>query len=72
MSELPTPEQMNALLAADLIEVRAAWGKRREAESQLSRLAKYRTMTPGMKDDQKRWLKQLVSANAVIDRILGA
>ncbi|ATS92262.1 hypothetical protein [Stenotrophomonas phage DLP4] len=72
MSELPTQGQINDLKAGQLDEVRAAWGKRREAESQLSRLAKYKSMSPGMKDDQKRWLKQLVSANAVIDRILGA
>ncbi|UGL62797.1 hypothetical protein [Xanthomonas phage FMYAK-P1] len=69
---MPTKEQMDALLADQLREVRAAWARRREAESQLSRLAKYRTLSPGMKDDQKRWLKQLMSANAVIDRILGA
>ncbi|UYA98825.1 hypothetical protein P9A53_gp81 [Xanthomonas phage vB_Xar_IVIA-DoCa6] len=70
--ETPTQGQINDLKAGQLDEVRVAWAKRREAESQLARLAKYRTLTPGMKDDQKRWLKQLVSANAVIDRILGA
>ncbi|CAA2409938.1 hypothetical protein JTY56_gp80 [Xanthomonas phage Bosa] len=72
MSELPTQGQINDLKAGQLDEVRAAWGLRLAAESQLSRLAKYKSMSPGMKDDQKRWLKQLVSANAVIDRILGA
>ncbi|UGL62864.1 hypothetical protein [Xanthomonas phage MET13-T1] len=70
--EAPTKEQTDALLADQLREVRVAWARRREAESQLSRLAKYRTLSPGMKDDQKRWLKQLMSANTVIDRILGA
>lgn len=72
MSELPTQGQINDLKAGQLDEVRIAWKDRRTAESQLARLAKYKNLTPGMKDDHKRWLKLLMSANSTIDRILGA
>lgn len=56
----------------DLAEARRAWRAKREAEHQLSRLARYTRMTPGMKDDRNRWSKQAHEAGEVLARILGA
>ena len=56
----------------DLAEARRAWRAKREAESQLARLARYTRLTPGMKDDRNRWSKQAYEAEQILTRILGA
>lgn len=56
----------------DLAEARRAWRAKREAESQLSRLARYARLTPGMKDDRNRHSARLHEAEATLARILGA
>ena len=72
MSELPTQGQINDLKAGQLDEARTAWRNKREADSQLTRLAKYKTLTPGMKDDRAKWIKRLTAAQETLARILGA
>lgn len=57
---------------ASLAEARRAWRAKREAESQLARLARYARLTPGMKDDRNRWSKQAHEAEQTLARILGA
>lgn len=55
-----------------LQEARRAWAQLNQARSQLSRLARYARLTPGMKDDRSRWSKQASEAEATIARILGS
>lgn len=54
-----------------LAEARRAWRAKREAESQLARLARYARMTPGMRDDRARWSARLGEAERTLARILG-
>lgn len=68
-----TPEEFWALLdlADDLEAARKAWRQKVEAEHQLARLRGYARLTPGMKDDQRRWSRQLHEATTTLARILG-
>lgn len=71
MSELPTEDQINALMAMQLREAQRAYRARRQADIQLTRLAKYAKLTPAMKTDRGYWLKQHADAQTTLDRILG-
>ena len=58
--------------AADaLARARKAWAEKLTAESQLSRLAGFRSLSPGMKDDRNRWLRRLSEADATLRSVLG-
>lgn len=54
-----------------LDEVRQALRDKATAESQLARLRGYARLTPGMKDDQRRWCASLSAAEATLRRVLG-
>ena len=61
-----------AAVAEDLLaSARAAWRTKQEAEANLARLRRYRSQTPGMRDDADRALKRLVAADATLARVLG-
>lgn len=67
-------EDLNAQVhdhAEMLMNVRKAWNDKSTAEAQLARLRGYARLTPGMKDDQKRWAKALATAEATLSRVLG-
>lgn len=54
-----------------LRHARKAWADKNAADFHLSRLAKYSRLTPGMKDDQRRWSGLHREATATLNRILG-
>lgn len=58
-------------MAEGLLQVRDAMRQKQQAESQLARLRGYARLTPGMKDDQRRWLTQLCNAEAAIATAFG-
>ena len=55
-----------------LYHARKAWADKNAADFHLSRLAKYSRLTPGMKDDERRWSSLQREASATLNRILGA
>ncbi|GAB3388271.1 hypothetical protein [Lysobacter fragariae] len=55
-----------------LAQARSAWIEKGAAEATLSRLARYRGHTPGMKYDAARASDRLSQANETLRRILGA
>lgn len=61
-----------ALTAAELLtHAREAWRLKKSAESQLSRLRKYRRQTTAMKRDGTRYAETIETANRTLDRVLG-
>lgn len=67
IAELTELVQAKALLD----EARKAYRQRLQANTQLTRLAKYAKLTPAMRADRGHWLKQHADAQATLDRILG-
>jgi hypothetical protein len=67
---------MSGLCIADKADrfdaARAAFHQVERAESELRRLAKYRRLTPAMKDDRQRWLDRLSEAGVVLADALKA
>ena len=64
-------DQLTADLMRDLESARKAWATKATAESQLARLRGYARLTPGMKDDQRRWSGLLSESEATLRRVLG-
>lgn len=69
---------MNAVVAlpqADagdaLAEAQQAWAERNRAQTELSRLRRYRGTTDGMKIDRAKWQTRLSLAEATLQRVLG-
>lgn len=54
-----------------LADARKAWADKLNAEAQLSRLRHYARMTPGMKDDHRRYSDTLHKASTTLARVLG-
>lgn len=53
-----------------LVRARNAWGQMLDAESQLSRLASYKHLSAGMKEDRRRWMRQFADARATLTGVL--
>ena len=66
-STAQAPDHSAALLA----EARAAWRCKRDEESNLKRLSKYKKQRPGMKHDRAQSESKLIRANATLQRVLG-
>lgn len=64
--------RMEAENSAQLLqEASRAWAQLHRAQGEVDRLRGYRNLTPGMKDDQRRWLRVLSDSRATLDRVLG-
>lgn len=64
-------QDADAAAAEQLQAARKAWADKARAESELSRLRRFRGMTPGMKADQARHQSVLFQAEATLRRVLG-